>query len=123
MGVPWLADPLPPTGLRWNTGQTTTTSVEVEWIDEASRSVISQWEIKIADFGSSDVHDKGSTSDRSDTRYTVSDLTPGKNYTVFVYGKSGDKTSVTAQTVDVTTSKNLTHFIFYMYNQGNATLS
>ncbi|ELU18720.1 hypothetical protein CAPTEDRAFT_218444 [Capitella teleta] len=94
--------PLPPTDLTVDRTATTVSSVRVQWKDDVTRSYITSWDIKIADRGTDNIRTIGSTYERTNLDYEIPNLTAGKNYTVYVYGKSGDRHSRDASTVDVT---------------------
>ncbi|ELU17382.1 hypothetical protein CAPTEDRAFT_220711 [Capitella teleta] len=94
--------PLPPTDLTVDRTATTVSSVRVQWKDDLTHSYITSWDIKIADRGTDNIRTIGSTYERTNLDYEIPNLTAGKNYTVYVYGKSGNQRSRDASTVDVT---------------------
>ncbi|ELU03941.1 hypothetical protein CAPTEDRAFT_222638 [Capitella teleta] len=94
--------PLPPTDLTVDHTATTVSSVRVQWEDDVTRSYITNWDIKIADRRLNNITKVGSTYERTELYYEIPNLTAGKNYTVYVYGKSGDQRSRDSSTVDVT---------------------
>ncbi|ELU13112.1 hypothetical protein CAPTEDRAFT_218143 [Capitella teleta] len=99
------APPLPPLGLTIDIAETTESSVLMFWEDDETRSYITSWDVEIADIGTYRPKAVGSTSDRTVLDYEITNLISGKNYTAYVFGKSGDQRSYQAATVDLTLSE------------------
>jgi hypothetical protein len=97
--------PLPPLGLTIDIAETTESSVLILWEDDETRSYITSWDVEIADIGTYRPKAVGSTSDRTVLNYEITNLISGKNYTAYVFGKSGDQRSYQAATVDLTLSE------------------
>ncbi|ELU14647.1 hypothetical protein CAPTEDRAFT_215520 [Capitella teleta] len=97
--------PLPPLGLTIDIAETTESSLLILWEDDETRSYITSWDVEIADIGTYRPKAVGSTSDRTVLNYEITNLISGKNYTAYVFGKSGDQRSHQAATVDLTLSE------------------
>ena len=81
--VLFSSDPLPPTGL--TVSPTTTTSVKVQWQYDSTKSFCVKWKVKYT------VKDMNNfqevfTSVATDLEKTIDNLTPGKTYTIQVFG-------------------------------------
>ncbi|ELU12606.1 hypothetical protein CAPTEDRAFT_190948 [Capitella teleta] len=123
--------PLPPLGLTIDIAETTESSLLILWEDDETRSYITSWDVEIADIGTYRPKAVGSTSDRTVLNYEITNLISGKNYTAYVFGKSGDQRSHQAATVDLTlkpvinsvlsedTDQTKENVIVLTYNQSN----
>ena len=77
------SDPLPPTGL--TVSPTTTTSVKVQWQYESTKSFCVKWKVKYTVKGTNNFQEVF-TSGATDLEKTIDNLTPGKTYTIKVFG-------------------------------------
>ncbi|KAK2181825.1 hypothetical protein NP493_380g01008 [Ridgeia piscesae] len=99
--------PLPPTQLTVDT-DITTTSVTVKWAYDKARSHSTMWRVMYTmkgKFNTTVIN----TRNAAQLKQTISGLTPGKTYSVSVYGvATSDRASQTAAQVDATTKPEIT---------------
>ena len=100
----YFSDPLPPTELRERAS--TTTSVTVQWVYDATASFVVKWQVTYTAVGSDDVSDI-ITEKASAREVNVSSLMPGQTYVVSVFAVAGANVrSETAAHVNVTPGEN-----------------
>ena len=98
-------DPLPPTNLEVQTASTTTDSVTVTWSYDSTKSFCEKWKVKYKVKGTSDTSEL-TTSNVNEQEMTIPGLTPGKTYTISVFGvTTGDVISQTSVDKHATVSK------------------
>ena len=77
------SDPLPPTGL--TVSPTTTTSVKVQWQYDNTNSFCVKWKVKYTVKDMNNFEEVFTTA-ATDLEKTIENLTPGKTYTIQVFG-------------------------------------
>ena len=97
------SDPLPPTGL--TVSPTTTTSVKVQWQYDSTKSFCVKWKVKYTVKDMNNFEEVFTTA-ATDLEKTIDNLTPGKTYTIQVFGvTTNDVVSKTDVHDDLTLSK------------------
>ena len=101
----YISDPLPPSELRESAS--TTTSVTLQWVYDATASFVVKWQVIYTAIGSDDVSDF--VTERASAReVNVSSLTPGQTYVVSLFAVTGGNVrSEMAAHVNVTAGENV----------------